>query len=119
MPRILGPWKVALIDISESTTLSAAVDLENECADVLVLIPTITSSTVTLTISNDNSTFYPLHEFVPIGNSNSITNYPVITTAAVTSLAIVFHIGGARWIKVLCGSAQTTTDKTFYVRGIK
>ena len=111
----IGDWKTALIDISESTTLSAEVDLGSEFEDLLVLVPTITSSTVTVHVAKESGgTFYPLH----ILDDDATGSFASASTAATTSIALLFKIGGIRYIKIACGSAQETTDKTFYVRGI-
>ncbi len=111
---LVGPWKDALIDISVSTTLSSAVDLGGEYEFLAVHIPTITSSTVTITVGESSTgTFYPAYQL----DADATGDLAQITAAATTAHALVFQIGGARFIKILCGSTQTTTDKTFRVRG--
>ena len=80
----------------------------------MVLIPTITSSTVSISMSRTaGGTYYPLY----ILDDDATGNFASATSAATTTMAISFETGGAQYIKILCGSAQTTTDKTFYVMG--
>ncbi|KKK69186.1 hypothetical protein LCGC14_2936540, partial [marine sediment metagenome] len=95
-------------------TLSAEVDLGGNYEFLTVLIPTITNSTVTITVAESSGgTFFPVYDL----KAAATGDFAQITTAATTSHEVVFNIGGVQYIKVLCGSTQTTTDKTFRVRG--
>lgn len=108
-------WKPALVDISVSTTESEEVDLGKEYKKLLVLVPTITSSTVSVEVAKSSGgTYFPLYRL----DDDATGDFADATTAATTTKAVIFNIGGAQFIKILCGSAQTTTDKTFYVKGI-
>lgn len=110
----VGPWKTATVDISSDDDLSDAVDLGSEFQDLMVVWPTITSSTVTVHMSNAlGGTYFPLHAL----SRTATGSFASATTAAVTSQAIIFHIGCIRFIKVACGSAQAA-DVEFQVRGI-
>lgn len=109
-----SPWKTALIDISVSATLSAEVDLEAKYEFLTVLIPTITSSTVTVHVAKESGgTFFPMYAL----DDDATGDFAHATTAATKTHAVIFRIGGVQFIKISCGSTQTTTDKTFYVRG--
>lgn len=111
---IAGTWKTALIDISVSTTLSAEVDLGDNYEFLTVLIPTITNSTVTVHIAEaSGGTFFPVYAL----DDDATGDFTHATTQATTTHAVVFRIGGVQHIKISCGSAQTSTDKTFRVRG--
>ena len=108
-------WKEVTIDISESTTLSAVCDLGRPFKKLAVLIPTIKSSTVTVTVSNkSDGTFYPVYTVNPTATGDNAQ----VTTAATTAHAVEFDIFGAQFVKILCGSAQDTSDKVFLVKGI-
>jgi hypothetical protein len=110
----VGPWKTVQIDISDSDVLSDECDLGGEFQDLLVIIPTITSSTIGVNVAKESGgTFYPLH----ILDDDATGSFLSATTAAVTSLAIIFHVGAARFIKITAGSAQAA-DRDFLVRGI-
>ena len=114
MFRDFSPWKTALVDISVSSTVSEEVDLEGIYANLLVLVPTITSSTVSVQVSmTSGGTFIALYRL----DDDATGDFADATTAATTTKAVVFRIGGAQHIKILCGSTQTSSDKTFYVRG--
>jgi len=107
-------WKTALIDISESDTLSNEVDLGSEFDKLTVLVPTITSSTITIHVAKSSGdTYHPIYKL----KQEAVADTAQITTAETTSKAVTFNIGGVRYVKVSCGSAQQTTDKTFYVQG--
>jgi hypothetical protein len=110
----VGPWKTASLAFATDDDLTPEVDLGGEFQEVLVLVPTITSSTVTIHVAKESGgTFYPIHEL-----SRSATgSYAHATTAAVTSLAVIFRTGAARFIKIACGSGQAA-DHDFLVRGI-
>lgn len=107
-------WKTALIDISEDDDLSAEVDLGSEFDKLAVLVPTITSSTITVHVAKSSGgTYYPIYK----QKQEAVADTAQVTTAETTSKAITFQICGVRYIKISTGSAQTTTDKTFYVQG--
>ncbi len=106
-----GVWRTDTIATGTST---AEIDLGNIFEKVLVLIPTITSGTTTVHVSNvSGGTFYPMHAL----DDDATGSFVHATSAATTTLGVVFNIGGAQHIKVVFGASQTT--KTVTVRGIK
>ena len=106
-------WLDAIVDISDDDTLSTEVNLLRDYEFLTVLIPTIDSSTVTVHISETAAgTYYPLY----VMDGNATGDFVHTTGAETTSKAITFRIGGARYIKIKCGSTQTS-DRTFRVRG--
>lgn len=110
-----GVWKTALIDISESTTLSPEVDLGAAFEFLVVLVPTITNSTVSVNVAKESGgTFYPTYRL----DDDATGDFLDASTAGTATKRLVFRIGGFQFIKIACGSAQETTDKTFYVRGL-
>ena len=118
-----GGWKPALVDIDRDTEFtgddvdqySALVDLGADFSDVLVYIPTITSSTVGLALQKTAEI-----DEVPVAlyrlDDDATGNFLDATSAAVTSMYIKFHVGAAQYLRVKCGSNQAA-DRTFYVRG--
>lgn len=110
---IYGQWKSAVITIATDDDLTPEVDLGKDFSYVLVLIPTITSSTVTIHVAKGSGgTFFPVYAF----DADATGDFAHATTAATTLHAVVFFIGGAQYIKIATGSAQGA-DETFYVRG--
>ena len=103
---ILYDWKDCKITILTDTDLSAEVDLEKECDTLLVHIPTITSSNLTLYVSETHGgTYYA------VGNS--------VTVAAGTGgFADTWDLGGYQHIKIGT-SAEQEADRTFRVRGVR
>ena len=110
----VGPWKTVQIDVSDSDVLSDECDLGGEFQDLLVIVPTITSSTIGVNVAKDSGgTFYPLY----ILDDDATGSFLSATSAGTATLAVIFHIGGIRFIKITAGSAQAA-DRDFLVRGI-
>lgn len=103
---IAGSWLDCTITIATSTTVSAAVDLGRQFETLIVLIPTITSSTLACHgASTIGGTYYP------IGNGNTIA-------ASTGGFADVWDIGGFQFIKIVAGTAQEANE-TFSVCGVR
>ncbi len=110
-----GSWQTVLIDISVDANLSAECDLGQDYTHILVLVPTITSSPLSVRVARgQGQTFFPVYDFL---DSDADTDVLQATLNETTSKAIIFKIGSARWIKLNASNTQTTTDKTFYVKG--
>jgi len=110
----VGPWKDALVDISADDDLSLEVDLGALFEELLVLVPTITSSTVGVNVSEAASgTYYPLY----ILDDDATGDFLSASTAGTATKALLFRIGGVQFIKITCGSGQAA-DRTFRVRGL-
>jgi len=110
----IGAWKDCQIDISDSTTLSDEVDLGHDFTHLLVLVPTITSTQISVQVAKGSGgTYYPVYDFL---DSDADTDVLQATVAATTSKAIIFKIGAVRFIKLLSSQAQAS-DRDFVVRG--
>ena len=110
----VGPWKTAILAFATDDDLTPAVDLGGEFQDLLVVIPTITSSTVTVHMSNLlDGTYYPLY----ILDDDATGSFASATTQENVPKAVIFHIGCIRFIKIACGSAQGA-NREFQIRGI-
>ena len=107
-----SPWKTVTLVYLTDDDLTPSVDLEGDYEYLTLLIPAITSSTVTIHASRDNSTFFPVYMF----DTDATGAYAQATTAAETSLSIIYRIGGCRWVKVSTGSAQGA-DRSFLLKG--
>ncbi len=106
-----GPW---LTDTISSGSSTAEINLRDNYKQVLVLIPTISSGTTTVHVSNaSGGTFYPMHAL----DDDATGSFAHATSAATTSLGVIFNIGGAQYIKVVFGASQTAVTVT--VRGIR
>lgn len=119
-----GGWKTALVDIDRTSEFtgddvdqySKLVDLGADFSDVMVWIPTITSATVTLAIQKSASEA-EVPELLYILDVDATGHFLSATTAGTAGAIILFHVGAVQYLRIKCGANQTTTDKTFYVRG--
>lgn len=113
--RDTGAWKDAVVAITE--VLSAEVDLGAIYSHVLVLVPTINASFISIQVADDESgTYFPVHDWKDSDGDSTV----LLSMAASTGgRAAVFFIGGAQYIKLLCSGAQNGGERTFRVRGIR
>jgi len=94
-------------------TLSAAVLLPQGITSLAIVIPTITSATVSLKVSHDGTTY---QNYLGTNNgTNQILWSTAAATGAVTAL-VPGNIGLWKYVKVLCGAAQAA-DRTFTLIG--
>jgi len=109
-------WKSAVVAIGNLA--SAEVDLGGNYRKLMVLIPTLTDTTVTVHVSNaSGGTWYPVHVFDRLNDGDTSASYPHITLTGNGGIAVVFDIGGVQFIKVVIGAAEASVT-TFLVRGI-
>jgi hypothetical protein len=110
---VFGPWKTATLAYATDDDLTPEVDLEDNYEYMTCLIPTIESSTVTVHVAKSSGgTFFPMYEF----DDDQTGDFAHATTAATTTHAVIFRVGGCQFIKISLGTGQTA-DRTFYVRG--
>ncbi len=110
---ITGGWKTATLTYGTHTTLTPEVDLGGTYEFLLVLIPTITNSTTSIQVAEaSGGTFFPLYAL----DDDATGCFAHATTQATTTMAVVFRIGGAQFVKVLFGSAQGG-DSTIKIQG--
>jgi len=107
----VSSWKTATIALNGTT--SGAVDLGGNYKELVVLIPALDSATVTVHVSEDNSTFFAVHDF----DADATGSFAHATSADTAAKTAIFHIGGVQFIKVVAGAAQTSLARTFRVRG--
>ena len=91
--------------IAASGTTSAAADLGQQADWMAVTIPTIDSATLSLQVSDDNSTF------VALGSSVNVV-------AGTGAFVDWWNVGGHRYIKIVSSATQTAAC-TFKVQGFK
>jgi hypothetical protein len=118
-----GSWKTVLMDIDrdveftgdDADKYSALIDLGQEYENVLVFVPTITSSTISLCLQRDKEI-----STVPIAlhilDDDATGSFLSATTAAVTSCYILFNTGAIQFLRIYSATNQAA-DRTFYVRG--
>jgi hypothetical protein len=116
-------WITSTIDIDRSSEFTGddvdqfgdLIDLGENYENLLVIIPTITSATVSIYIQMDeaiDSVPVVLH----ILDDDATGSFLHATTAATTTNVCIYRIGAARFIR-LRANANQLADRTFYVRG--
>ena len=105
-PVLYPSYTTATIVIATSTTLSPEVDLGNNDLVGIITPSNFDGTTMTITAATaSGGTFFP----VAASNAAS-TAYTITTTASIFTPIPNTITAGLRFIKILCGSAQTTTD---------
>lgn len=95
------------LKIANSTTVSASVWVGNPTS-LGLLVPPLTSSTLKVQVSNDNSTFFDVHDVA----GNVLMSYPASTGGFALSPTDLAPALGYPWLQLVCGSAQLA-DRTF------
>ena len=109
---ILGQWKT--VTVAASGTTSSEVDLGLDFKQILVLAPALDSATIAVQIAQrSGGTFFNQYAL----DADATGDFAHATTAATAAKAVLFNCG-AQFIKVVCSAAQTSAERTFYVRGI-
>jgi hypothetical protein len=108
--RKYGEPVTGLLTIATSSTISAAIDLLMPCEYVTIVLPALDSCTIAFQVSLDGTTYQTLG----IGTSA----VSAATTGAVTE---TFLLGGFRYFKIVCGTAQSSAPvtRTFTCRGYR
>ena len=110
---MISAWKSAVI--ASGGTLSAEVDLGKDYKRVLVIAPTIDSATINVKVATaSGGTYYSMY----ILDADATGSFLHATTAGTGAIAVTFDIGGAQYVKILVGAAQSSGAVTFLVRGI-
>lgn len=110
----IGRWISFEIDISDSTTISDECNLGGCFEYMLLEVPTIVSGTLSVqALRATAGTARNLHLTV---NADG-TDAQVISDSGTGAFMWCVPIGGAQYIKVTAGAAQTS-DVTFYARGV-
>jgi hypothetical protein len=117
-------WLTATIDIDRTPTEFAGDDVDQYSDLVtmggiyryaMVIIPALTSATISICIQPN-----PLIATVPVAinklDDDATGHFLHATTAGTGSIAVVFEIGGAEYLRIKA-SANQAADRTFYIRG--
>jgi hypothetical protein len=105
--------RVALIDISESTTVSNAIDVRGVSMGGLLIPSNFDGTIITFQVSDDqNGTFVAAYK-------DDNTQYSMTTAASrfTTFDDAAVMLAAASWIKLVTTTAQTTTDTSITFLG--
>jgi hypothetical protein len=122
---IPSEWKSVLLDYDRATEefvgddvdrFSALLDL-GECYEfITVLIPALSAEgTVTPYIQKDEK-IATIPVAVHAMDDDTTGSFAHATSSGAGSIAVIFRIGGAQYIRLYVGADQTA-NRTFYVRG--
>jgi len=100
------PWQTATITTTTSTTVSDAVNLQNNCEFMQVILPALTSCSVSVHVCDTSGGTY-----VALGNG-------VATGTTTGSYSTTFKLGGYQYIKIVTSAAQGV-NRSIKVRGFK
>ncbi len=103
---IHSDWKDCVITITSDDDLSAEVDLEKPCDELEVYIPTLTSASLTLYVSETH------------GGTYSAVGSSVTVAAATGGYFDTWILGGNQHIKIGTSAGQAA-NRTFRVRGVR
>ncbi len=104
-PSVLLP-KYVTVPVATGQTTSAEVDIENY--DIVGLITPANFDGTTITIHGaaaSGGTFYPL-----AAAHTASTAYTITTTVSIFTPISQLVTAGLRYIKLVCGTTQTTSD---------
>lgn len=108
MPRdSFGPVN-CVITVATDDDLSAAISVPNGAGSALVLVPTITSATVSAQVSNDGGTTYATLYNV----DETVQGFPTASTGG-RYMPLIFF-GKVTHMKIATGAGQAA-DRTFKV----
>lgn len=112
---IPSKWFDAVITAATDKKISAEVDLEGAYEFLTVIIPTLgDASNVTVHICEaSGGTFVPVYRW----DEDTAATLAHTTSDTMPTSALPWRIGGAQFIKVVCGNNQNDTTTTFRVRG--
>ncbi len=100
-------WQEATISNGDT---SVDVDLGSLFDKIVVLVPSLTGAYVTVAISRDNSTFFTLEQLTNGDELDSVVN---------DSRSQIVDIGGMQYIRLTANAAQSGSDATCLVKGIR
>lgn len=109
---IQGIWRT--VAIAKDAKLSAEVDLGADFNKVLVLIPALDDTEVTIHVARESGgDFFPMYKM----DADLTGDFAHATTTLTTAKAIIFECG-AQFIKVSLNDDQSGGARTFYARGL-
>lgn len=108
-----SPWKSVLIDVSEDAKNSEECNLGNPYAELLIIVPTITTAQISIQVAKvSGGTFQDLYTTDPAdGGNNKLIS---ASGAGGFTWRIPF---GFQFLKIV-SSADQGEDRTFAVQGI-
>jgi len=105
-------WHTATI--ADEGTTSGAVDLGKPFGSLLIMVPTIDSSTVLIhTAMTAGGTYQALSAI----SGNDQDDDPITASASTGAINITVPCFGWQHLKIVCGTTQTTAATTWYVAG--
>jgi len=108
-----GPW--CTVTVAKSGTASSETNLGGEYKNVQVYNPALDSATITVKPSRlSGDTAVQAYTF----DADATGDFANATTARTTAGMNVFRDIYAQFVTIVCGAAQSTAARTFYIRGV-
>lgn len=101
---VYGNWRTATI--ANGATASGEVDLGDNYDFLDVILPTLTSGTLKVQVSDKSG-----GTFQDLGKS-------LVVAATTGAYSTVFRLGGWHYVKIVSGAAQAA-DRSILVRGLR
>ncbi len=122
---ISSQWITATLDYDRGTTeftgdngvrFTDLIDLESEYEFMTVFIPALSASgTVTPYVQRDDAiTTIPVA--VHAMDDDTTGSFAHATSSGAGGIAVIFRIGGIRWLRLYVGADQTA-NRVFYCKG--
>uniref|UniRef100_A0A6M3L168 Uncharacterized protein n=1 Tax=viral metagenome TaxID=1070528 RepID=A0A6M3L168_9ZZZZ len=117
-------WKTATIDIDRATEFSgddvdqfsSLVDLGDNYENVMVICGSVITSATLAPWVQLTPSIAEVPVVVHALDDDATGSFAHATTAAVTQVAVIFHVGAVQYLRIRAGANQAA-DETFSVRG--
>ncbi len=110
--RLLRAEATATMTVTVGGTQSGSVDCRGYVPVGLIVPSTFDGSLITWQASPDNVSYFAVYEYANGASPNAV----VQTVLATTAVPIPSEVQGWNFIRVVCGTAQASTDTIFTVQ---
>ena len=105
-----APLESTLVDISVDDDLTPAFDLRAAAFGGLIVPATVNGTSLSFLVSDDRE-----GTFVPLNDADGSNIVLTIASATAGAVALPPELFAFNWAKVVCATAQTTTNTQFIV----
>jgi hypothetical protein len=106
-----GVWQSGIV--ADEGTTSAEIDLGHICAEAVVYVPTIDNATVAIYIATASAGTFAALKLTNVDGTEEALLAGASTGGFFWRIPL-----GARYMKIVCGAAQSNGPRTFQVLGL-